>query len=288
MEEKKSKLLYALIGTAAILILIYIFKSNINIAMFGGRIPHFWVEFLGGIVACAVAFYCFSKYKKNFDKVYMILGLAFFANGLIDIFHAFVARGVLGIPFSSSEVFIPGTWTAGRLLLGLILCAIFFVKKEERQADKEYAIVDLYKWAGLVAVFTLIITALFVFFELPAVIQPNVPIFTRPWELLPLLLLVIALPKFCKIAMAEKDIFKSFLAASILIGIFAQVYMTGSGSILTEIISGVEKQVFDPLFILSHLIKDLSYLVAAAGILIPKISEKTDTLPKQEIQKEVR
>ena len=258
------KCLGVLIGISIAFIALYIFKESIDVTMFGGKIPHFWEEFLGGAIAIIVAIWAFIKYKISCDKLFLIVGLAFLANGFIDVFHAFVAVGAIGIPYSSSAIFIPGTWTAGRIMLGAIFCMIYFV--DCRESDSEEVEEELLQWGALVGIIAVIITAMFVFFELPSVIMPNVPFFTRPWEMLPLILLAIAFPKFYKIAKSEGGGFKSLLVVSILIGIFTQLFMTGSGPILTEIVGGVEKQVFDPLFIMSHLIKVISYFVVFIGM----------------------
>ncbi len=228
----------------------------------GGKELHFWIEYFGGLIAITFSIIAFLEYRKTLDKLFMIAGLGFLANGLIDVLHAIISNGFIQLPYSSMNVFIIGTGVAGRALLGIILCSVFLVK-EWRTSEKEI-IPDLAKWIGLIVIVSLIITALFSLFAMPVFLIQKIFFINNPKELIPAIFLTIALTKFYKIAKQEKKTFKSLLVISIVLGIIAQIYM----SVIKPI--DIINLNFNSLFMLGHLIKDLSYLTVLLILFIPE------------------
>jgi len=267
-ETRKVKLPWA-IGTVSILgvLGLVLGRSSLLAAAMSlvgfGRTPHFWLEFLGGLVAAAVTLGAVHRYKKHHMPYYLFVGLGFLANGIIDIFHAIIAYGLVIVPYSSQDVFIPGTWTAGRILMGICFLAVLFTS--DRESDPGEITANIYAWSSLAAITALIVTAMFVLFEMPALILPGIPVFHRPWELLPALLFIVVLPKFYRLTAEDKDPFKALVAVSTAAGIFVQFYMTGSGPI---ILTPEGEQMFDPLFVLAHLVKFASYAILLTAVFV--------------------
>jgi len=256
MELDRKKLFWLIILPAIILLGFYTFVKT---GFFEWKLtpwPHFWLEFVGGVLAITVAGILFKQFKKTQETFYMYPLMGFLVAGIIDLLHAFVAIAVqaygMKFIFSPVSVFIPGTWVAGRIFLGLMLFLTW--KLGSKKIHPKQIASEMMIWGGLMGVIAIVITLIFVMFNMPAVILPQIPFFHRPYELLAGLFFLLALPFFFTQAVSRKNLFVSSLVVSIVAGLITQIpYMTNSSALL------------DTLFNLSHVTKDLSYAIPIIG-----------------------
>jgi len=250
MEPNTKSMVYKLVGLSFILYVIWMMVVFDLLAVPGARTAHFVEEIVGGIISFIVAYIAYQLFQKTSLKYNMIVSLAFLAAGIIDIIHGLFSFGILVVPLSPPDVFIPGTWVAGRIMLSLILLFNLSIGDEKAyEAEKKS---EFILWGSLVFGFSSVIFALFSLFRMPAFILPEVPIIHRPWELIALLFFLLAFRYYYKKGIAENaSILQKLMVPSIIIGIFVQLVMVGSSA------------VFDGMFNLAHVLKDVSYLLPA-------------------------
>ncbi|MCH9030394.1 MAG: hypothetical protein IH819_12505 [Bacteroidetes bacterium] len=150
--------------------------------------------------------------------------MAFLAAGIIDIIHGLFSFGILVVPLSPPDVFIPGTWVAGRIMLSLIL--LFNLKMGDETAFQAAKKSEFVLWGSLVFGISSVIFALFSLFRMPAFILLEVPIIHRPWELIALTFFLIAFMYYFKKAISPVATpLQKMMILSITVGIFVQLIM---------------------------------------------------------------
>jgi len=241
------------VGIAFVLAVLGMIVAYDIIGVPGAKLAHFVEELIGGALAFTVAVISYKHFTRTNQKYYMIISLAFFAGGLVDIIHGFLGYGVFLIPLSEPSVFIPGTWVAGRILLSLVL--LFNLKMGDEKAYDAERGSEFALWGSMIAGLTLVLFAVFAFFKMPAFVLPDFPLIHRPWELVALAFFLISFRYYYKKGSApEATPLQKMMVLSIAVGIFVQVFMTNS--IL----------LFDGLFNFAHIMKDISYLLPALVI----------------------
>jgi len=251
------------------------------------------------ILAAILSFYYISRYRTLNDKFSLFLGIGFLTNALIDLLHVIVSYNLINEPLFL-KYFIPQTWFAGRLFLSamfamaiagypilsrkedsstsiLSTASSFLSRKTKRvqqlstsiseQGRKESAsrhnklqqktlVVSLAVLAGVAA--TSAISSLFVVF--PGIVLDNSPVH-RPYEIPPLILLLVALFYFYKNQLdKKKDVFYKGIVGSILIDAFAQIIMSYSTAS------------FDTAHNVAHILKDAAYFVNIIGLALSSIN----------------
>lgn len=206
---------------------------------------------LSGYTAIAVAIFAFSAVVNKRDMLMPFIAMAHLCAGLTDLLHAFFARGILLLPASAMDRFIPGSWTAGRITLALILLigVIRLMKGGARSTGILFGIVI----ASAITVSTIV---LFTVVELPAFILPDAEWVNRPWEIISILLfiVIIVLIVISNKKHTDTDLLY-LLIPGLLLHTITQLLMTGSSSL------------FNANFDASHVLKGIAY----AAVLIPVV-----------------
>jgi PAS domain S-box-containing protein len=217
----------------------------------GNTFRHFIMELGGAFIAISTALVAFNC---SFGKRYSILpyiGAAFLAAGLTDLLHALFAMEILIAPKAAMVRFIPGSWTAGRTALGLLL--LLGLAHTTRKPDKKIPI-------NQIAILTMLVTGsmllLFAIFPLPAFIITDVRLFHRPWEYLAMLLYIGCLIAILKNQRDENADIMILLIPFLMLSIFTQLLM------------GLSFNLYERLFDTSHILRNVSYLAALIPLMI--------------------
>ena len=190
-------------------------------------IHHFYVELFGAILAGILAFYYISRAYSLNDKFSLFIGIGFFVNTLIDLFHVIVS--ILNMDdIGFLKYFIPQTWFAGRLFLSVML-TIAIVKyasflsfsPDSKQQQQQISLdknnneielsLSLLLYLITVTLFVSIIAVSSLFVIFPFSVIDDIPLH-RLYELFPLTFFLISLYYFYKNKIYEnKDVFYTSL-----------------------------------------------------------------------------
>jgi len=191
------------------------------------------------------------------DRVSPVIGITLLLMGCPDAFQAF-AVDHLGEWITDTHSFIPFTWEVSRILSALILITGvgFLLSTRDQNYNKALlAVVITSSVLTFLAYGTVYITT--ITHSVPQTLFPE-SFMTRPWELGPLVVYVIAgvflLPRFHKM---ERNYISHSLMISVIPHAAAQLYM-GFGS----------QMVFDPYFNAAHFTKILAYLLPLSGLVM--------------------
>ena len=264
-------LLYGAILVLVLLIGLY-FIQSMRILSLETKWSHFGLEVAGFILAMMAGTAAFRQLKSTKSSFYLFIALAFLGNGFEDVVHAFAAIGIFGSPTSGQSVFIPATWTVGRIIFALLLLSA--IRGKERKLDTQFAGWITRDYFTPIAMVVLAFTTVILLFPVPAFILVDFPPFLRrPYELLAIVPLLIALPMFLSKMRKKETHWASragtsgtFLFLSMITGIFVGIYMMNSIAI------------FDVYFNWAHILKDVSYLFFALALTAgPSATEVTTT-----------
>lgn len=248
MKQKNQIIFWIAIGFVAALSALWAQKFLEN------RTSHFILEITGGFLAlCTTLFAANCTFERREGLTSYVL-LGFLSAGLTDILHALFAMGILLVPEASIERFMSATWTLGRTLPGAILLWGLM------RTSKERGFRPSTPWLSLLIIMMVPLTiVLFALLPLPELIVKELPLVRRPWEFGALLLYLACM--FVILKGRERRNSRPLLPF-LALGILAQLTMAFS---LTF---------FDQAFNISHVLKDISYLAAAAafGTLVLKRS----------------
>lgn len=243
-----------------------------------GSFLHTILEWSAFCIALSIVILSLIHFSLKRDAVTLMIGVAMFCAGCMDIFHA-LAADRLSMGIADSQNLIPLTWAICRLFNALILlggAGIFLATKPG-------------KWkggAGFVAIASVsfaVASYIVVYFcthsAIPATIFPNA-IVTRPWDVPPLLLFIFAsifvFPRFYN---AHPSRFSLALAISMIPQIAIQLHMAFGSTAL-----------FDNHFNIAHFIKIIAYLVPFIGLsseYIHTLREETLTVDKLEATQKI-
>jgi len=245
-----------------ILLLGFIFMDALGIPWLQSKAAHFWLEVIGFLLAVLAGFAALRQLKITQSSLYLFISLAFFANGIEDIIHAFAAIATFGTPTAGQSVFIPATWIIGRT----ILAALFLIAFYKKPTKIVNAIADnsVVSYLAPIVMFVLAFTSFALLFPVPDFsIFPKDPEFLhRPYEMLSLVLLLIAVPlSFSRLR--ERGSTGSLLMLSLITGIFVEIYILYSGAI------------FDGFFNWAHILKNASYFLFALSFMTKDKSPET-------------
>lgn len=208
----------------------------------GDPIRHFIMEIMGSMFALTITVTAFNISIEQREGFSPYIGLAFLAAGIVDMFHALFAMGIILSPLAEMPRFIAGTWTAGRTVLGAVL--LYGIVRNLKNPGHRPSMIRLAIFtAGLSTVAMILFTLL----PLPAFVISGLSLIHRPWELVALVLYSICLWKVYK-SRNGSDI-QILIVPSMLLGIMTQALMAFSYLPL-----------FNPPFDGSHVLKVFSYI----------------------------
>jgi signal transduction histidine kinase/CheY-like chemotaxis protein len=238
------------------------FYPALTIASYEGSADlHATIEMVGSLLGLITGFAIVMRFYTLGNRFHLLIGLAFFVNGAEDLVHGFLSfdnlRGFIGMPASSLQNFIPGTYVAGRLMLGLLLLAAPFTKIWANKSVKKKH--ETFWISSAVIFITIIVTAAAFKIPLPQFIYPD-RFISRPIDLLSAVLLFLVLVIYLREYRHTRDMLLWWISLSIGIHIVGQVMMSFSG------------ELYDSFFDTAHIYKVLGYAVPLLGFSLYQIS----------------
>jgi signal transduction histidine kinase len=246
---------------------------------------HFYIELIAVILGSALSFYYILRYRVLRDRFSLFVGIGFFISVSIDLFHVIVSFALIeNIDFI--KYFIPQTWFAGRLFLGvMLLIAILkyssLSQKEEVEqvfdirsqlytqeeiekkniTEKKDGMIFYISILGIIAIVTAISSLFLVY---PASVLDDYSVH-RPYEIPPLILFCLVLFFFYKKKLYQKkDVVYKGLVLYLVVDIFTQAIMSFSA------IS------FDTAHNMAHVFKDVGYFVNIIALIISSMQYSTN------------
>ncbi len=211
---------------------------------------HFYFEMFSVVLSFIGAFYCISRGYALKDKLSLFIGLGFLVAGIIDLLHGFFAVLHLGeTPFEA--YFIPQTWVAGRIVLGVVML-IAITKfasssnstKKENKSLRQDLLIYTSALTGLAGIVTLIsLSQPFPYVVIDFVID-------RPYEIISAGFFSVALIYFYKNKLHQNN--DSFYKGIVLVLII---------NIFVNLIVSYSTFVYDTAFGVAHILKNISYFV---------------------------
>lgn len=244
--------------------------------LMSGAFQHALMEWSAVSLAFVAVLAACMHYRARHDATVLIIGIAMMCAGILDAFHTLAATRII-VANVPDEDFVPFTWAMSRSFNSLIMIAAATVSLWIlRMRSGRHALIES---SSLTEKKTLIMTALvFVLLALgmcywvvsattlPKTQYPSALI-SRPFDVLPLALFLLAGVLFWIWYHKESNLLTFFLMLSILPATVTQLHMVfGSQSL------------FDHHFNIAHLIKIFAYLCVLLGILLD-ISEKPLIVP---------
>ncbi|NOR55258.1 MAG: PAS domain S-box protein [Sulfurovum sp.] len=214
----------------------------------GGILQHFAMETVGGFIALCVFAIAYNNTIGRRSVILPYIAAAFLAAGIIDIFHAILSIDYFNVVVSDNTYFIPATWTAGRVMITLIL--FFSLLNFKLFSNVKISTLSLITLSIVLSIITIYIMSVV---KLPAFIMYEYPIH-RPWELLPAFFALLSIV-----------IVYRYRAT------FPAVYYAYGFLILTIVVQlsmAFSLELYSDLFNISHLLKIVSYLYILVPMLI--------------------
>ena len=226
-----------------------------------GEHVHTLLEWSALCVAVFTAMLAFANYRITRDVTTPIIGTALFASGMLDAFHTLAADGLLTTAVHD-EQFIPFTWMISRGVN-----AVFIVFGVFPFLWNNWAAIDRARRKGMT--FILLVGLLFALMayatihiclvipSLPKTVYPPPAVVHRPWDLIPLVLYLIAgaiiLPRFYRL---HPSLFSYGLLLSMVPNVVAQLYASFGSPVL-----------YDNSFNIADYLKIIAYLVPLVGLI---------------------
>ena len=226
-----------------------------------GAFLHTILEWSGVIVALIIALLSYVHYSIKKDFVVPVIGISLLCGGLMDAFHILTADRIIS-GASANQDLAPFTWALSALFHIIILLlgawVILYGDLEKRLRLTQNKMV----WGV-----SLIFGAICVSIILIAANSENIPqtmfpesLIKRPWDVTPLIFMVLGVYFFDKLNKKHPSYFSYGLIISIIPSGFSELYMAfGSFNL------------FDHFFLTAHFLKIISYLVPFIGLLMDYI-----------------
>ncbi len=224
-----------------------------------GALEHGLLEWSAVSVAALTVLLAFAYFSINKDITTPIIGVALFCSGTMDAFHTLAAMRLIDSVADNSNL-LPFTWALSRgfnatiLLIGALIC--LKLKSENSPTGISQIVIVSLLFSGL-AYFLITYSATSE--SLPVTQFPDA-IFTRPYDVVPLLLFVISGPVFWKLYKKVPNLLTSALFIALIPEIFLEAHMAFGSSAL-----------FDNHFNIAHFLKILAYLIPFIGLVLDYI-----------------
>jgi len=206
------------------------------------------LAFLVGVLALV------NHYSKR-DTTFLIIGAAFIGTAALDGYHTVVTSVVASTLLPSEpSALLPWSWIASRTLLaGMIVLSWYLSRRGEVQGTVIPVTENrVYLLTGAA---TLAAFLFFAFAPLPQAYFPG-HLISRPQELVPALLFLLALVGYLKKRRWRSDDLEHWLVLSLIVNVVGQgVFMSAS------------TQLFDAEFDAAHILKIISYVCVLIGLL---------------------
>jgi diguanylate cyclase (GGDEF)-like protein len=227
-------------------------------ALAGSPQAYLYLEMGGTLLSFCYAANALVRFRGTHDRTALILAFGFVLSGIIETVGYFGLNDSLASGASALSR-VPVGWMVGRTLLAVLLLAAIAVERympTARQPSKETAAALL-----VVAVATYLTSAAFL--AAPAApIAHAADLLSRPWDLLPAGLFLIAAECFRR-RLKKDESRKS--AASIF---DHSLFLVASLNVICHISAAFSRQLFDGPFFLAELSKTFGYVVMLSGALL--------------------
>ncbi len=257
MQNLRSRLLLSTGLTLATLLFAGIFYLR-QTTVAASPQTYLYLEVGGTLLCFCYAANALVRFRGTHDRTALILAFGFVLSGIIETAGYFglndsLASGTLTL----SQV--PAGWMVSRTLLAILLLAALAVERympTARRPSKETAAALL-----VVALGTYLTSA--AFFAAPAAPVAHARnILSRPWDLLPAALYLIAAACFHQRIKNEKDKKSSESLFDY------SLFIVASLNIICHLSAAFSRQLFDGPFFLAELSKTLGYVVMLSGALL--------------------
>lgn len=217
---------------------------------------HTLMEAVAMMLALFVGTMAIVRFYSRKSNRFLFVGTGFLGTGLLDGYHAVVTSSWFKDYFPSDlGALIPWSWVASRMFLSLFLWISWLAWKREDELGEKGRIPEGLIYLGAIAL-TLTSFVFFVFAPLPRAYYPEL-MFHRPEEFLPAVFFLLALAGYWSKGHWRTDGFEHWLVISLIIGLLSQaMFMSLSG------------RVFDAMFDLAHLLKNVSYACVLIGLMV--------------------
>jgi signal transduction histidine kinase len=216
-----------------------------------------WSAFSAAIFTVVLAF---THFRIQKDVTTPVIGLALFFAGLMDAFHTLAADRLIETVADNHNL-IPFTWAICRLfnaVITIIGVSILLINRPQKWQQSVSFLIVISTFFAVLAYGIIYICA--TSSQLPETMFPG-SIITRPWDVFPLLLFILAgtliYPAFDQ---KYPSIFSHALMISIIPNAMTQVYMAFGST-----------QLFDNYFNIAHFLKIVAYLVPLTGLILDYI-----------------
>jgi len=237
-----------------------------------GASHHALMEWSAVTVALLTVALSFGHFATNRDITVPVIGVALFCSGVMDGFHTLAALRLIDASAPNADL-IPFTWALSRtfnavvLILGAIACLVFLSRKTMPDV----------RWIAVIAAvfgvsaYVLIVTAT----SSPNLPQTQYPdaLITRPFDVIPLVLFIIAAPIFWLVYRKSANL----LTASILLALIP-------AGVLEAHMAFGSTALFDNHFNIAHLLKIFEYTLPFMGLVAEHIrAEKALNATKERL-----
>ena len=240
----------------ALFLAVIFYLRQISVA--GSPQGYLYLEVGGTLLCFCYAANALVRFRGTHDRTALILAFGFVLSGIIETVGCFglndsLASGALALSH------IPMGWMVSRTLLAVLLMAAIAVERympTARQPSKETA-------AALLAVALAAYMTSAAFLAAPAApVAHAANLFSRPWDLLPAALFLIAAVCFLQRLKSarEKKGDASLFDHSL--------FIVASLNVVCHAAAAFSRQLFDGPFFLAEVSKTLSYIVLLSGALL--------------------
>lgn len=227
-------------------------------AIAGSPQTYLYLEIGGTLLSFCYAAIALVRFRGTHDRTALILAFGFVLSGTIETLCYFGQNDSLasdGLALAR----VPLGWMLGRTLLAVLLLAAIAVERympTARQPSKETA-------GGLLVVAVAGYLTSAAFLAAPAApVAHAADLLSRPWDLLPAALFLIAAESFRR---RLKKVERKKSAASVL---ECSLFLGASLNVICHIAAAFSRQLFDGPFFLAELSKTFSYVVMLSGALL--------------------
>jgi diguanylate cyclase (GGDEF)-like protein len=252
-----TRALFACGALSFVLFLAVVFYLR-QISVAGSPQGYLYLEVGGTLLCFCYAANALVRFRGTHDRTALILAFGFVLSGIIETVGCFglndsLASGALALSH------IPMGWMVSRTLLAVLLLAAIAVERympTARQPSKETA-------AALLAVALAAYMTSAAFLAAPAApVAQAGNLFSRPWDLLPAALFLIAAVCFLQRLKSAKE--KKGDAS-----LFDHsLFIVASLNVVCHAAAAFSRQLFDGPFFLAEVSKTLSYIVLLSGALL--------------------
>jgi len=256
-QNVRSRLLLASGLTLLLIFLAAIFYLR-ETAVAASPQAYLYLEVGGTLLCFCYAANALVRFRGTHDRTALIFAFGFVLSGMIETIGYFGLSDALAAGAAARSQ-LPLGWMVSRTLLAVLLLAALAVERfipTARKPSKETA-------AGLlvVAVVAYLTSAAFLAAPAAPVAHPQ-NILSRPWDLLPAALFLIAAECFRRRIKNEKD--KKNSASIFDYSLFIVAVM----NVVCHVSAAFSRQLFDGPFFLAELSKTLSYAMMLSGALL--------------------